>query len=101
MARTVLIEKETTNVFAHACQNISEILLTADPSVLSILNVARIWLVLTKDAPVLVDPAFVVSMLSVTSSITMLSVPVSDFSKYFTHYKLNSEFVFYKAQYFS
>ena len=76
VARTVLIEKEMTNVFAHACQNILEILLTADPSVLSILNVARIWLALTKDALVLVDLAFVVSTLSVMSSITTLSVHV-------------------------
>ena len=76
VARTVLIEKEMINVFAHACQNISEILLTADPSVLSILNVARIWLALTKDALVLVDLAFVVSTLSVMSSITTLSVHV-------------------------
>ena len=76
VAHTVLIEKEMINVFAHACQNISEILLTVDLNVLSILNVARIWLALTKDALVLVDLAFVVSTLSVMSSITTLSVHV-------------------------
>ena len=76
VAHTVLIEKEMTNVFAHVCQNILEILLTVDLNVLSILNVARIWLALTKDALVLVDLAFVVSTLSVMSSITTLSVHV-------------------------
>jgi hypothetical protein len=93
VANTVTFKKEAPNASVHAYLVTLEIHQTADPNVLSILNVAKIWHVLTKNVQIHVDLAFVVRMPSVMCSTIMQFVPVYLVIK--VHLTLSSDVIEY------